>query len=258
MVVLAIGDICGETGIEFLSIKLPLLRKLYGVDLVIANGENSAPNGVGITVSSVADILSSGVDIVTTGNHCFSSAGYENLFENTYGLLRPYNLGRGLPGKGYMVYDKGRYQLLVVNLMGISFMGINSTNFYDAMDEILETASTNIVIVDFHAEYTSEKIAFARNFDGKLSLVFGTHTHVPTADETIFPSGTAYITDIGMTGAKESVIGVEIFKAIKRQRYAAPIRLAPAKGSAILSGILVDIDEKTGKAKAIERLQIEE
>ena len=258
MVILAIGDICADSGIAIVKDKLPLLRKLYDVDLAIANGENSAAGGVGITVSSIQSIMSSGVDIVTTGNHSFTNQGYENLYENTYGLLRPYNLGKGVPGKGYMLYDKGRYQVLVVNMLGIQYMNTASTNFYDAMDEILEKENADVVVVDFHAEYTSEKIAFARNYDGMISLVFGTHTHVQTADETIFPNGTAFISDLGMTGVKESVIGVDIKKAIDRQRYAVPIRLAPAKGPSMISGILVEIDEKTKQAKAIERLCVEE
>jgi len=258
MVIFAIGDICADSGITFLRQKLPSLRKLYDVDLVIANGENSAANGVGITSSSAESIFTSGVDIITTGNHAFASNGYENLFDNTYGLLRPYNLGKGVPGVGSMIYDKGRYQILIVNLIGISYMNISGTNFYDAMDELLKEATTNIIIVDFHAEYTSEKVAFARNFDGKISLVFGTHTHVQTADDTIFPEGTAYITDLGMTGTKESIIGVDILKAIQKQRYATPTRLAPAKGPAFLCGVLAEIDDSTGKAKAIRRIQIEE
>lgn len=258
MVVLAIGDICANNGIIFLKQKLPSLRKLYGVDLVIANGENSASSGVGITAASAESIFFSSVDVITTGNHAFNSNGYEDLFENTYSLLRPYNLSKGVPGIGSFVYDKGRFQILIVNLLGISFMGIAATNFYDAMDEILRETSHSIIIVDFHAEFTSEKIAFARNYDGKVSFIFGTHTHVQTADETILAGGTAYITDIGMTGAKDSVIGIDTKRAIQRQRYPLPIRLAPAIGPSILNGVLVEIDENTGKSKAIERLQVEE
>ena len=258
MVVLAIGDICAENGLSFLEKKLPLLRKLYSVELTIANGENSAPGGLGINASGAARIFSSGVDIITMGNHSFFTRGYENMYSSTYGLLRPYNLGKGIPGVGSIVYDKGRFSVLIVNLMGYAYMNLPVTNCYDAMDEILAGAGTKIVIVDFHAEYTSEKIAFARNYDGKASLIFGTHTHVQTADERIFPGGTAYITDIGMTGAKESVIGVDISLAIRRQRYAVPTRLTPAVGESILTGILVDIDEVTGRAKSIERISIED
>ncbi|MCL1830243.1 MAG: YmdB family metallophosphoesterase [Oscillospiraceae bacterium] len=258
MVILAIGDICADNGVNFLRQKLPHLRKLYDVDLVLANGENSATSGIGINEATANRIFTSGVDIITTGNHAFNSTDYLNLYENTYGLLRPYNLGKGIPGQGNMVYDKGRYQVQVVNLLGCSYMSMAATNFYDAMDEILTDSTTPIIIVDFHAEYTSEKIAFARSFDGQLSMVYGTHTHVQTADECILPNGTAYITDIGMTGAKESVIGVDIQKAIERQRYATPTRMTPAKGPSMLQGVLAEIDEKSGIAVKIQRLQIEE
>ncbi len=256
MILLAIGDICAENGISFLESKLPSLKRQYGADMVIANGENSAPGGVGITVDSIHRIFGCGVDVITTGNHSFDMQGYENLYENTEALIRPCNLGKGIPGKGVYTFDMGRDRVLVANFMGNAFIRNQTENCYDVMDKVLMEADTPIIVVDFHAESTSEKIAFARNYDGRASLIFGTHTHVATADETIFPNGTAYVTDIGMTGAKESVIGVEIEGSIKKQRYSLPIRFIPAKGPSVLTGIVSNIDSKTGKALSIERISL--
>ena len=258
MVVLAVGDICAEGGVSFLEKKLQTLRKYYGVDMVVANGENSAPGGMGVTAESIRRIFTAGVDVITTGNHAFDMQGYENLFENTRALVRPGNLGRGVPGEGTYLFDMGRFRVLVVSLLGSAFVRMSSTNFYDAMDDILKQADTPVILVDFHAEYTSEKIAFARNFDGKVSLVFGTHTHVMTADERIFPKGTAYITDLGMTGPVDSVIGVDIKRAIQKQRFAVPVRITPASGPSSLSGVIAEIDHKTGKALTIERITVSE
>lgn len=258
MIVLAIGDVCADSGVSFLESKLPTLKKYYGVDMTVVNGENSAPGGTGITNDSVHRIFAAGADVITTGNHAFDMQGYENLYENTEALIRPYNLGKGVPGKGTYLFDMGRVRVLVVNLMARSFMNMQPENYYNAMEEILKTAETPVVIVDFHGETTSEKIAFARNFDGKASLIYGTHTHVQTADDRVFPGGTAYITDAGMTGPKDSVLGVDIERAIKKQRFSVPIRFMPAAGPAMLNGVLSEIDEKTGRAKSIERVSVEE
>lgn len=258
MVVFAVGDICGEEGIAFVERKLPAVRRMYGVDMIIANAENCAKGGKGITKDGADRIFSAGVDVITTGNHAFNIQGYENLFDSVPALIRPYNLGKGIPGAGSFVFDMGRCRVLVVNLMGRAFMPLNSTDYFDAMDDILISADTPVIIVDFHAEATAEKLAFARCFDGRASLVFGTHTHVPTADETILPGGTGYITDIGMTGPVDSVIGIDTGKAISKQRFAVPVRLVPALGFSAMSGILSEIDNKTGKALSIERLAVGE
>ena len=258
MVVFAVGDICGNEGIAFLERKLPVIKKLYSINMVVANAENSAPGGTGVTNEGISHIFSAGADVITTGNHAFNMSGYENLFDNTPFLLRPYNLGKGVPGAGISVFDMGYCRALVVNILGNAFMPLHPTNFFDAMDDILSDADTKIIIVDFHAEASAEKIAFARCFDGRVSLVFGTHTHVATSDETVFPQGTAYITDIGMTGPFNSVIGIDIKQAIKKQRFSVPSRLTPADGPCSLSGVLTEINEKTGKALSIERLLIEE
>jgi metallophosphoesterase (TIGR00282 family) len=256
MVVLAVGDICSNNGLAFFETKLPALKNLYGVDFVVANGENSAPGGTGVTKDSIDRIFSAGADVITTGNHAFHAQGYENLFENTRGLIRPLNFSRGTPGSGFYLFDLGYCTIAVVNLIGRAFMQINADNYYSAMDDFLKTIETPNIIVDFHAETTSEKIAFARYYDGKASFIFGTHTHVATADETVFPNETAYITDLGMTGPIESVIGVEIDAAVKRQRDSVPVRFTQAKGPSMLSGAIAEIDHKTGRAVSIERISI--
>ena len=254
--VLAIGDVCAENGVAFIERKLPAFKRFCGADLVIANGENSAPGGVGVTADSAGRIFTAGADVITTGNHAFDTQGFEKLYENTRALIRPLNLGKGVPGRGSYIHDMGRCRVLVANIVGRSYLGVPSTNYFDAMDELLESADTPVVIVDFHAEFTGEKVAFARCFDSRASFIFGTHTHVATADETIFPGGTAYMTDIGMTGSIESVIGVDIDRAVRRQRFAFPTRIIPAGGPSMLSGAVVEIDEKTGRAHSIERIAV--
>jgi len=256
--VLAVGDICGESGLSFFERKLSTLKKYCGADMVIANGENIAPGGTGVTEDGIHRIFTAGADVITTGNHAFEVRGFENIYDNTKALLRPMNLGKGVPGCGMCIHDMGRCRVLVVNLVGRALPGMASTNFFDTMDDIINVADTPLIIVDFHAEFTAEKIAFARCFDGRVSLVFGTHTHVATADETILPGGTAYITDIGMTGPTESVIGARIDSAIRKQRFPVPARIIPADGPCELSGVVAEIDEKTGKARSIERMVVKD
>lgn len=258
MIVMTVGDVCAEGGVKFLEQKLPVLKKYYGVDMTVVNGENSAPGGIGITGAGIRRIFAAGADVITTGNHAFDMQGYENLYENTEALIRPYNLGRGIPGRGTYLFDMGRARVLVINLVARSFMNMQPENYFNAMEEILKETETPIVIVDFHGETTGEKIAFARNFDGKASLIYGTHTHVQTADERVFPNGTAYITDVGMTGPRDSVIGVDIERAIKKQRFSVPIRFVPAEGPNMLNGVFAEVDEKTGRARSIERISVEE
>ena len=217
MKVLAIGDVVGSIGCKFLRTQLPTLKKEKNIDLVIANGENSA-DGNGITPASAEYLFTSGVDVITTGNHTFRRKESYELFDSEDCLLRPANYPKGAPGKGICIVDKGRYQIAVVNLMGVVYLEALDCPF-SVMDNILEENSLpKIILVDFHAEATGEKGGFAYAYDGTVSAIFGTHTHVQTADEHILPQGTGFITDLGMTGPCHSVLGVKPELIIKKLR----------------------------------------
>lgn len=256
MKILAIGDIVGSKACEFLRSKLNLLKNQMDIDLVIANGENSA-DGNGITPSSANYLFDSGVDIITLGNHTFRRPEmYDYLDDNNKAIIRPYNFPKGAPGKGFYIHDMGRIQVAVINLMGQAFLDPLDCPF-SALDEIFENNSLpKIVIVDFHAEATGEKRAFGFYCDGKISGLFGTHTHVPTADAQVLPKGTAYITDVGMTGAVNSVLGVKPELIIKKLRTKLPVRFELANDVQKMDCFLMDIDENTGLCVKAERFSV--
>ncbi len=254
MNVICIGDIVGRTGVDAVEKLLPTLRMKYNPDVIIVNGENSADSGVGINRKTATRLFSFGIDAITTGNHSFRSADYVELFESSEFLIRPLNYPKGVCGKGSCIIDKGSYQIVVVNIIGQSFMGISSDNPYNIMENIIKEYPNAIKIVDFHAESTSEKLAFANCFDGEISALFGTHTHVETADARIFEKGTGYITDAGMVGAINSVIGVKIEQSIKKQRFGVPVRFSVEGGEAKLCGVSFNIDLKTKSCVGIERI----
>ena len=255
MNILAIGDVVGTPGCDFLRRHLPALKNLYRIDLCIVNGENSA-DGNGITPGSAAHILASGADVITTGNHVFRRREiYEFLDENPH-VLRPANYPDSAPGHGYYIVDKGRTQVCVVNLMGTVYMDALANPFM-TMDHILSKVGSGPVLVDFHAEATSEKKALGYYLDGRVSAVYGTHTHVQTADEQILPNGTGYITDIGMTGPSASVLGVDPQQAIRRFVTKMPVRFQNAPGPCALNGVVLCIDDKNKQAISIEKVRIE-
>ncbi len=249
--VLFVGDVIGRPGRRTLRELLPQLRKELDINLVIANGENAA-GGFGLTRSVVEEILGVGVDVITTGNHVWDKKEVmELLRSDEYPILRPYNYPSRVPGRGYLILDS----IVVVNLQGRIFMDPIDCPF-TCMEEILMLiASENKpIFVDFHAEATSEKLAFAYYFDGKVSAVVGTHTHVPTADERVLPNGTAYITDVGMTGPMNSIIGMDPDKVIKRFLTGIPVKLEVAKGETVLQGVVVEIDLSSRRALSISRI----
>ena len=255
MRILAIGDIVGTIGCKFLREKLPQLKKTEGIDLVIANGENSA-DGNGITPSAANFIFSSGVDIITGGNHSFRRKECYPMYDESPFLLRPANYPDGTtPGKGFAVYDFGRIQVGVINLMGCMFLESLDDPFSTA-DKLIEKLGTRITVVDFHAEATAEKLALAYYLDGRVSAFFGTHTHVQTADEMILPNGTGYITDVGMTGPAVSVLGVKKELAIKKFREKLPVRFETADGKCKMNCIIYEINEKNGTTISLKRLEI--
>ncbi|MBE6732207.1 MAG: TIGR00282 family metallophosphoesterase [Ruminococcaceae bacterium] len=255
MNILCIGDVVGGNGCNFLRSKLSSLKRTYGIDLVIANGEN-ASDGNGITVSSARHLFDSGVDIITLGNHTYRRAEVYDYLDETESILRPYNFPEGAPGHGLVIYDMGIRSVAVINLMGQMYMD-NVDCPFAALDKILkENDLPKIRIVDLHAEATGEKRAFAYFADGRVSAVFGTHTHVQTADECILPKGTGYITDVGMTGTIESVLGVKPELVIKKCKTKLPVRFDYEQGECKMDMVLFDIDEKTGLCRGVKRLSI--
>lgn len=255
MNILCIGDVVGEPGCNFLEQELHKLKKYYMADVVIVNGENSAKQN-GISESSAQQIYSSGADVITTGNHVFKMRNVYDFLDNDPYIVRPANYPPGTPGKGWCTVDKLHSEVCVINMLGTVFMD-NLPNPFWEIDKILKQIKSKIIIIDFHGEATSEKIAFAKYVDGQVSAVVGTHTHVQTADERILPKGTAFITDLGMTGVKESSLGVNVDQVIEKFVTHMPTRFENAKGKCFLCGAVIEVDEKNGSAIKIERIQIE-
>lgn len=249
---LFIGDVVGKSGCGFLSSNLRRLKREYGADIAIVNGENSA-QGNGITPLSADMILNAGADVITTGNHAFRRKESAGLFDSEF-ILRPANYPEGCaPGSGVRVLDMGAYSIAVVNLMGTVFMD-PLDNPFSTMDKLLSEIKTPNIFLDFHAEATSEKKAMGHYMTGKVTAVLGTHTHVQTADEAILGGQTAYITDAGMTGPEYSCLGVEIKPAVDRLRFHTPVKFTEAQSACFLCGVCIEFDEKNGKSHKIERI----
>jgi hypothetical protein len=256
MKVLCIGDVVGKIGCEFLRKKLPQLKKFKNIDLVICNGENSS-DGNGITPSSAEHLFDSGVNVITLGNHSFRRREAYSYLDETPYIIRPANFPESTtPGVGFCTVDMGRVQVKVINLMGTMFMENGLDSPFDKIDYILKDNDDKIVIVDFHCETTSEKLAMAHYLDGKVSALFGTHTHVQTSDEQVFPQGLGYITDVGMTGPLNSILGVKPEIIIEKFKTRMPARFDLQNGDCKMECIVFDIDEKTGKTNSCERLRI--
>ena len=253
MRILMVGDVIGRPGRRAVASMLPGLRREYEVDLVIANGENAA-GGLGLTTETAKELFEAGVDVITSGNHIWDQREIIPTLDSDLAILRPLNYPPGVPGRGYLI--KG--QALVVNLIGRTFMG-NFDCPFRAMDQLLEELGDkpSVTIVDFHAEATSEKAALGWYLDGRVSAVLGTHTHVGTIDARLLPKGTAFITDVGMTGPIDSVIGDDTDAVIRRFLTQLPHRLSVGKGSVILNSVLVEVEEETGQAMSILRIDRE-
>lgn len=250
MIILAIGDIVGRPGRQVVVKYLRDLRQKYKINLVIANGENAA-GGFGLTVDTTHELLGNGIDVLTSGNHIWAQKEIVPYLNGDMPILRPLNYPEGVPGRGYLMIG----MTMVVNLIGRTFM----TNYdcpFRAMDKLLEELDPRplVIIVDFHAEATSEKVAMGRYLDGRVSAVLGTHTHVGTIDTQIFPGGTAYVTDIGMSGPTDSIIGDDADAVIQRFLTMMPHHLSVGKGRPELNAVIVEIDENSGKAIRIDRI----
>jgi metallophosphoesterase (TIGR00282 family) len=260
MKLLFIGDIVGQPGRRAVVELVPQLRQQHALDFVIANGENSA-GGSGITPKTAEEIFSAGVDVITTGDHLWDQKEVMELLQNEKRFLRPLNYPPGTPGRGSGVFNiqhstlNSQRSIAVLNAQGRTFMPPLENPFLLAAEEVKRLRErTKIIFVDFHAEATSEKIAFARMLDGQVSAVVGTHTHVQTADEQIFSGGTAYLTDAGFTGPHESVLGREIEPVLKRFLTGMPQRFEVAKDRVLLHGCMIEIDDASGKAVKIQRV----
>ena len=255
--ILFLGDIVGEPGRSAVMHLVPVYLKERNVDFVVVNGENAA-GGRGITGKIAIDLLRSGVAVITSGDHIWDQRDTTAYINTEPRLIRPINYPRGAPGQGSIVLETAKGKIAVLNVQGRTFMQpILDNPFHAALAAVEQLRQeTSTIIVDMHAETTSEKIAMGRFLDGKASAVIGTHTHVQTADETILPGGTAYISDLGMTGPYDSVIGIEKSLALKRFLTGMPVRLNVAKHDARLCGVVIDLDPETGRAQAIERVQI--
>jgi len=252
--ILFVGDIYGRPGKKVASKFIPKYIEEEGVDFCIANGENAA-GGFGITSNIAQKYFSFGIDVITSGNHIWDLKETKTLLSESDLILRPANYPKGVPGKGYTVITKNGYSIGVLNLIGRVFMQPVDCPFRVA-DEIIEILrkNTNTIIVDIHAEASSEKMALAWYLDGRVSAVLGTHTHVMTADERILPKGTAYIGDVGMTGPHDSVIGVRIDQSLARLMTHLPVRFSPAEKGLKFSAVLLEIDNSSGRALSIKRI----
>ncbi len=254
---LIIGDIVGNNGVEYLQQHLDSIKKINNIDFVIANGENSTPVGKGISKAVAQTLYNCGVDVITMGNHTFNNYEINKLFDEDFPVIRPANMPPETPGQGYIITDFFGTKIAIINLLGRVYMECMDCPFRTAdkiIDKIKDEA--DVIIVDFHAEATSEKKAMGFYLDGRVSAVFGTHTHVQTADEKLLDGGTAYISDIGMTGCHDSVLGVKKDIIIKRFITSIHQRHEIEEGIATMEGVIIDIDETTGKSTNIKRLQI--
>jgi metallophosphoesterase (TIGR00282 family) len=253
--ILFIADIVGQPGRRAVKELVPRLRQQHRLDLVVANGENSA-GGSGITPQTAEEIFSSGVDIITCGDHLWDQKDVIQLLEREPRFVRPLNYPRGTPGQGSVIFKTdGRPAVGIINLQGRTFMQALENPFHAVLAEVERLRqTTSLILIDFHAEATSEKVALARLLDGRVSAVIGTHTHVQTADEQIFPGGTAFLCDAGFTGPHDSVIGREIEPIIKRFMTNMPQKFEVAKGRILLQGAVMEIDDHTARTNRIQRI----
>lgn len=256
MKILAIGDIVGESGVRKLKEELPRIKKEENIDFVITNGENAA-GGMGLTERNFKDILEAGTNVVTMGNHTWGKKDIFKFIDDSK-LLRPANYPKGVVGKGLGIYECKDKKIAVMNFLGRVDLNILTENPFILAKEMVEElqGKVDMIFIDFHAEATAEKIAMGRFLDGKITGLFGTHTHVQTADEQILPNGTAYITDLGMTGPRDSVIGMDMQVSFKRFETTLPEKYKLAEGECMLNAVEFEVDEKTNKVTEIKRICI--
>tara|TARA_Y100000588_G_C14277574_1_gene935155 strand:+ start:7164 stop:7988 length:825 start_codon:yes stop_codon:yes gene_type:complete len=257
--VLMLGDLVGSTGRAMLQKHLARIKQEYKIDAAIVNGENTNANGRGITARIAKSLKHNGIDVVTTGNHIWDQRDIYEYLKNNQDVIRPANFSSDCPGIGYTTFNCQGIEVAVVNMQGQVFMREHVDCPFKTMDSILTYLKhkTNVILVDFHAETTAEKLAFGYYLDGKVSCVVGTHTHVPTADERVLPKGTAYVTDLGMGGSLHSLIGFKKDAIIEKFKNQMPTRfMVETEPPVVMTGIWVEIDTQTGKALQIQRLKV--
>jgi metallophosphoesterase (TIGR00282 family) len=253
MRVLFIGDVVGNPGRRGLAAAMPELRERHRPDLVIVNGENSA-GGIGITERTATDLFDAGADVITTGNHVYRHRDAYEYLDRAERVIRPANYPHANPGRGHTVVEAGGMRVGVVNLSGAVGLQVARLPFHEA-DALLERIEADCVVVDFHAEVTSEKVAMGWHLDGRAAAVFGTHTHVPTADARVLPGGTAFISDVGMTGSRESVLGVKREQALQSLISQMPVRFETAEEDVWVMGASVEVNPR-GLADSIEQVML--
>lgn len=252
--VLAVGDVVGEPGLKHLERHLRPLKKREHIDFAVVNGENAS--GVGLTPEQAWRVYDAGADAVTLGNHTFGKMQIQSLLDEVDWLLRPANYASRAPGTGCRVFDQNGVRVRVVSLIGRCDLDWKAGDPFTAMDRLLEREPADVTLVDFHAEATSEKLALGYYLDGRVSALWGTHTHVPTADERVYPKGTGYITDLGMTGPIESVLGIAPWQSVESFLGGLPGRYKPAEGPCKLQGAVFTLETETGLCTAVERIDI--
>jgi metallophosphoesterase (TIGR00282 family) len=250
--VLAVGDVCGSSGLQLVQKRLRQIKRAHRADFCVVNGENAAV--VGITPRQAEAILDAGADVITLGNHSYNRKEIADFLDDSPYILRPANDSPLYPGRGVGVYDTAAGQITVINLIGRCDMAFGPDNPFLLAENLLKTAQTRMILVDFHAEATSEKRAMGYHLDGRVSALWGTHTHVPTADDQILPKGTGYVTDLGMTGPIHSVLGVRPDQSIATFRGGLTSRFETAPGPCKLEAVLFTLDSVTGKCLATERI----
>jgi metallophosphoesterase (TIGR00282 family) len=254
MNILFVGDVVGRLGRKTLQALLPAIRQETEAEVVVANGENAA-GGRGLTIATADELFAAGVDVITSGNHVWEMREIYPVLDSESSILRPLNYPPGVPGRGLLIAHGAAF----INLQGRTFMGVDADCPFRAADKALESLQdVRVILVDMHAEATSEKAALAWYLDGRVSAVIGTHTHVATADARILPKGTAFVTDAGMVGPRDSIIGVQVKPVIERFLTQLPIRFGPVEnGPAILNSVLIDVDETSGRAERVVRIDRE-
>lgn len=257
MNILVIADIVGRPGRRAIKGLLPGIQKEHNIDFIIANAENAA-GGRGLTRQVLNELLNSGIDVLTMGNHVWDNKEIYSFVDDEFRLVRPINFPPYCPGQGYHIYTGGiNKKIAVINAMGRVFLSPLDCPFRGIEKALQEIQKhSDIIIIDFHAEATSEKLALGYYFDGKVTAVLGTHTHIQTADERILPGGTAYITDLGMTGPQESILGMDKDMVINKIIYQRPVRLEVAGGTAILQGVILSIDDNNNQVQKIDRISL--
>jgi 2',3'-cyclic-nucleotide 2'-phosphodiesterase len=253
MRVLFIGDVVGGPGRRGLGAAMPQLRERYRPDLTIVNGENSA-GGMGITEKTANVLFAAGCDVITTGNHVYRHREAYEFLDNAERVIRPANYPHANPGKGHVVVEVAGRRVGVINLSGAVGLQVARLPFHE-VDSILERIEADLVVVDFHAEVSSEKVAIGWHLDGRVAAVFGTHTHVPTADARVLPAGTAFISDVGMTGSRAGVLGVKPAQVLERMTTQMPVRFETAEDDVWVMGAVVEVNE-SGLADSIEQIMV--